>query len=72
MSLSPKAFAARIRTDRRKKGFNPAAAPYIVDGPFPSPAAVSARRASGLEKGEYGHDSAIHLPFFDEAKLLED
>ena len=54
------------------KCFNPAAAPFIVDKQFPSPAAVSARRASGLEKGEYGHDSAIHLPFFDEAKLLED
>ena len=27
--------------------------------------AVSARRAGGFEKGEYGHDPAIHLPFFD-------
>lgn len=34
--------------------------------------AVSARRAGGFEKGEHGHDPAIHLPFLDEAKLGED
>jgi hypothetical protein len=34
--------------------------------------AVSARRAGGFEKGEHGHDPAIDLAFFDEAKLLED
>jgi hypothetical protein len=28
---------------------------------------ASARRAGGFEKGEHGHDPAIHLLFFDDA-----
>ena len=38
-------------------------ASFSVDGRFGLLVAVSARRARGFEKGEHGHNPAIHLPF---------